>query len=63
VRPLDGLLRRVRLDDVSRLTVDETNLLRRQPLPQGDYLLLPRDPTLRDLRRSVAAVLPQRYGP
>jgi anionic cell wall polymer biosynthesis LytR-Cps2A-Psr (LCP) family protein len=58
VRPLDELLRRVQLADISRLTVDETNLVRVEPLPEGDYRLLPRDPTLGALRRAVAAVLP-----
>jgi LCP family protein required for cell wall assembly len=58
VRPLDELLRRVQVADISRVTIDETNLLRREPLPEGDYLLLPRDPTLGALRHAVAAALP-----
>jgi LCP family protein required for cell wall assembly len=58
VRPLDELLSRVRPAGISQLTVDETNLLRREPLPEGDYLLLPRDPTLGALRGAVAAALP-----
>jgi LCP family protein required for cell wall assembly len=56
--PLQRLARRVQLSGISRLTVDETNLLRREPLPDNDYLLLPRDATLVELHRSVAAALP-----
>jgi LCP family protein required for cell wall assembly len=55
---LDPTLRRIRLAGLSRLTVDESNVLRREALPEGDYLLLPRDSSLVELRRYVLAALP-----
>jgi LCP family protein required for cell wall assembly len=58
IRQLDPVLRRVRLAGLSRLSVDETNVLRQEPLSGGDYLLLPRDSSLVELRRFVLAALP-----
>ena len=58
IRQLDPVLRSIRLAGLSRLTVDESNVLRREPLPEGDYLLLPRDSSLVEFRRYVLAALP-----
>jgi LCP family protein required for cell wall assembly len=58
IRQLDPVLRRVHLARLSRLRVDESNVLRREPLPEGDYLLVPRDSSLVELRRYVLAALP-----
>jgi len=58
IRQLDPVLRHVRLAGLLLVTVDQSNVLFRQPLPGGDYLLLPRDRSLVELRRYVRAALP-----
>jgi LCP family protein required for cell wall assembly len=58
LRQLQVLLAPVRTERISRLTLDETNVLRRQPLPEGDYILVPADGTFAELRRYVQAALP-----
>jgi anionic cell wall polymer biosynthesis LytR-Cps2A-Psr (LCP) family protein len=58
LRQLQALLDRVRPERTSRLTLDETHVLRRQPLPGGDYLLVPASGTYAELQRFVLAALP-----
>lgn len=58
MRQLDELLARVRLANLTHVSVDETNVLRRQPIAEGDYILVPADGKLADVQRYVRAALP-----
>jgi LCP family protein required for cell wall assembly len=58
MRQLSRLLARVRLANLSHVSVDETNVLRRQPMAEGDYILVPADGKLVDVQRYVRAALP-----
>jgi anionic cell wall polymer biosynthesis LytR-Cps2A-Psr (LCP) family protein len=58
LRTLDELFGHLRLAGLSRVSLDETNVLRRENLDQGDYILVPRDGTFAEVQRYVHAALP-----
>jgi LCP family protein required for cell wall assembly len=58
IRRLDQLLGHVRLAGISHVTIDETNVLQRQALPDGDYILVPRGETFTEVRQYIQAALP-----
>jgi LCP family protein required for cell wall assembly len=58
MRQLEQLLGRVQLGDISHVTIDETNVLQRQPLPDGDYVLVPQGGTVTRVQGYIQARLP-----
>jgi LCP family protein required for cell wall assembly len=58
MRQLDQLLGHVRPAGISRVSIDETNVLQRQTLPDGDYILVPRGGTFTEVQQYVQAALP-----
>jgi LCP family protein required for cell wall assembly len=58
MRLLYKVLVTVRLDGVGHLVIDESNVLKRQELPEGDYILVPRQGSFAEVQRYVQAALP-----
>jgi hypothetical protein len=58
MRQLEGVLGRGRLDRISHVALDESNVQERQNLPGGDYILLPRSCAFDRVRQYVEAALP-----
>jgi LCP family protein required for cell wall assembly len=51
---------RIKVEDIRRVAIDTSNLLRSATSSNGQYILLPLDPTYGALQRYLAAALPDR---